>query len=156
VSVQKTLAGFIAKYDAPVRATAIAALAKMHARWPGAMQLVYDGYDGLVIDFSPTERTADTIFSIVLYPRWVTLSFPQGTALPDPERLLKGSGGRVRHVVLEDAGVLDTPAVRSLITAALENAVTPLVRKSGGKVILKRVQVKQRARRPAGHVPKTR
>jgi hypothetical protein len=156
VSVQKTLAGFIAKYDPPVRATATAALAKLHARLPGAMQLVYDGYDDLVIDFSPTERAADAICSIVLHPRWVTLSFAQGATLPDPQRLLKGSKGRVRHVVLADAEVLDTAAVRSLLTAALENAVTPLVRKSGGKLILKRVQVKQRARRPAGHVPKSR
>ncbi len=148
MSAQKTLAGFINKYDPAIRVTAREALAKMRDRLPGAMQLVYDTYNGLVVGFSPTDRASDAIFSIVLYPRWVNLFFLQGAGLPDPQNLLKGTGSRVRHIKIEDASRLDDPAVRALIKAALEDAVTPLTRKSGGKLILKSVQVKQRARRP--------
>src|ERR1039458_9537409 len=66
------------------------------ARLPGAVQLVYDNYNALVIGFGPSERASEASFSIVLYPRWVTLFFLQGAGLPDPRRLLKGSGKVVR------------------------------------------------------------
>ena len=71
------------------------------------MQLVYDNYNALAIGFGPSERASEAIFSIVLYPRWVTLFFLQGAGLADPKRLLKGSGKVVRHIVLASAADLD-------------------------------------------------
>ena len=85
---------FLAKYSPDIAALARAALAKMRARLPGAVEMVYDNYNALVIGFGPNERASDAIFSIVLYPRWVSLFFLQGAGLPDPRRLLKGSGTR--------------------------------------------------------------
>ena len=67
---EQRLAGFIAKYAPPIAKLAKAALAKMRARLPGACELVYDNYNALAIGFGPTDRTADLIFSITLYPRW--------------------------------------------------------------------------------------
>jgi hypothetical protein len=40
------------------------ALAKMRARLPGAVELVYDNYNALAIGFGPTERTSEAVFSI--------------------------------------------------------------------------------------------
>ena len=59
----------------------------------------------------------DAIFSIAVWPRWVSLFFLQGAGLLDPNRLLKGSGKVARHLVLEDAADLDRPAVQELIRA---------------------------------------
>src|SRR5712692_5779259 len=116
------LDGFLAKFTPEVRAIAKAALAKMRRLLPGAVELVYDNYNALAIGFGPSERASDAIFSIAVFPRWVSLFFLQGAKLSDPEKLLKGRGKRVRHIVLEEARLLDKPGVRRLITQALRAA----------------------------------
>lgn len=148
-SPEKQLAGFIAKYTPEVGAVAQAALAKLRARLPGAVVLVYDNYNALAIGFSPTERAADVIMSIALYPRWVNLFFLHGADLADPQKLLKGSGKTIRHLVLEDAATLDKPAVKRLITQALARADKPLDSSATGRIVIKSVSAKQRPRRPA-------
>src|SRR3989304_4529690 len=104
---------FLAKYAPGVRDLGREAVAKLRARFPGAVVLVYDNYNALAIGFGPTERVSDAVFSIALYPRWVSLFFLQGADLPDPGGLLKGGGKRVRHLVLEAAETLDTPGARA-------------------------------------------
>ena len=93
MSPQAQLAEFIAKFTPEVAALAEAVLAKMRKHYPTAIQMVYDNYNFLVIGFSPTERPSQAIFSIALFARGVSLCFLQaGPTLPDPEKLLKGSG----------------------------------------------------------------
>lgn len=150
LSPAKQLAGFIGKFTPEVKATANAALAKMRKRLPGALQLVYDNYNALAIGFGPSERASEAIFSIVLYPRWVSLFFLQGARLADPQKRLKGSGTKVRHIVLEDAAVLDQPAVRDLMSRALAAAPKPLDSSAPSRIVIRMVLPKQRPRRPAG------
>jgi hypothetical protein len=146
---EKQLAGFIANYTPEIGALANAVLVKMRARLPGAIELVYDNYNALAIGFSPTDRTSDAIFSIALYPRWVSLFFFPGVDLPDPENLLKGSGKIIRHIVLKGAADLDRPAVKTLMEQALKRAAKPLDSANPGRIIIKSVSAKQRPRRPA-------
>jgi hypothetical protein len=148
-SPQKQLDGFVGKYSPEIGAVASAALAKMRARLPGAIELVYDNYNALAIGFGPSERASEAIFSIALFPRWVSLFFLQGAGLPDPNRLLKGSGKVARHLVLEDASDLDKQAFQELIASALENARTPLDDTGSSRIIIRSVPAKQRPRRPA-------
>jgi hypothetical protein len=140
---------FLAKYSPAVEALARAALAKMRTRLPGALELVYDNYNALAIGFGPTERTSDAIFSLALWPCWVSFFFLQGAGLPDPNRLLKGSGKVARHIVLEQADDLDKPAFQELIARALESARTPLDGTGPGRIVIKSVSARQRPRRPA-------
>ena len=72
MKVSDEFAAFLAKYDAPIAVTARRALTKMRKLVPGAVELVYDNYNALVIGFGATERASDAILSIALYPRWVT------------------------------------------------------------------------------------
>ena len=123
----------------------------MRSRLPGAIEIVYDNYNALAIGFGPSERTSEAIFSIAVYPRWVSLFFLQsGIRLPDPKRLLKGTGKRVRHIVLESAADLDRPAVRALMREALARAVVPIDRGGAHRLVIKSVSAKQRPRRPTG------
>jgi hypothetical protein len=145
---QKQLDGFIAKYTPPIRSLARAIHAKMRARLPGAVEMVYDNYNALVIGFGPNERASDAIFSIVLYPRWINLFFLQGAGLPDPHRLLKGSGKVVRHIVIEGADNLDKPEIEELIASALERARTPFDGLGRRRLVIKSVSEVQRPRRP--------
>src|SRR5215471_19003479 len=146
---EEQLADFIAKYTPEVGALAQAALAKMRARLPGAFELVYDNYNALAIGFGPTERASDAIFSIALYPRWVSLFFLRGADLSDPQKLLKGSGKQVRHIVLESAADLDKPAVKALMNRALERSAKPLDSANPGQILIKSISARQRPRRPA-------
>ena len=48
----------------------------------------------------------------------VNVGFFQGAALPDPARLLRGSGKFMRHVKLKPGVATNTAALRKLIEAA--------------------------------------
>jgi hypothetical protein len=148
-SAEAQLEEFLAKYTPEIAGLAKSALAKMRKRLPGAVEMVYDNYNALVIGFCPGERPSEAIFSIALYPRWVNLFFLQGSTLRDPEKLLKGSGNRVRTIVLETAGTLDDPAVGDLIEQALERAKVPLDPTRKRLLMIRAIAAKQRPRRPA-------
>ena len=143
------LRGFLAKFDPAVASEARRALAKMRALVPGAVELVYDNYNALVIGFGPSERASEAVFSLAVFPRWVTLCFIQnGPEIPDPDRLLKGSGNVVRHVRLTSADDLDAPSVKRLIREALALADVPITKSGTRRMIIKSVSTKQRPRKP--------
>ncbi len=142
----KQVAGFIAKYDPAIRKLVRTARSKLRKRFPGAVELVYDNYNALAIGFGPTERTSDAVVSLAVYPRWVNLYFLQGTRLPDPGKMLKGSGSRGRYVVLAGAGDLDRPEIKTLLDAAIRDSSVRFAER-GGYTIIKSTSAKQLPRR---------
>jgi hypothetical protein len=143
----KQLAGFLAKFDAKVAALARGALSNLRSRLPGAYELVYDNYNALAIAFSPSETSSKAIFSIAVYPRWVSLFFAQGARLTDPKKLLEGSGNKMRHIVLASAADIKSPGIEALISQALKAAAKPIDHSRRRKLIIKAVANKQRPRR---------
>jgi hypothetical protein len=143
------LSAFINRFTPEVAACTRAVLKAMRRHVPGATELVYDNYNALAIGFAPGERTSEVVMSVAAYPRWVSLFFFNGTSLPDPERLLKGTGSAIRHIVLDDARDLDRPAMRALMRAALAAADPPIDPAAKRRLIIKSVSAKQRPRRPA-------
>jgi hypothetical protein len=75
--------------------------------------------------YSFTGRPSDACIHIAVYARWVNLGFNRGSQLPDPERLLQGTGNWVRHIRIASAEDLKAPAIRSLVKAAVQNATYP-------------------------------
>lgn len=147
VTSKQQLDSFIARYSPDVASVARTAFRWMRERFPRPTVLVYDNYNALAIGFGPTERASDAVFSIALFPRWVNLFSLQAVGLPDPNKLLKGRGKRVRSVRL-DGAVLDQPAVLLLIEAeAMRSGLGPEV--GGGDIVIKSISAKQRPRRPA-------
>jgi hypothetical protein len=146
-SARTELAGFLAKYTPEVAARARSVLARVRKQLPGAVELVYDNYNGLAIGFGPTDRPADLILSVTVYPRWVSLFFVHGAQLPDPTKVLKGSGSRIRHIVLAQAADVDAPPVRALIQHAAARAATPGAGR--GRIVIQSVSPRQRPRRPS-------
>lgn len=143
------LEGFLKKFTPEIAGLAKLALAKMRKRLPGAVEMVYDNYNALVIGFGPSERASEAILSIALYPRWINLFFLWGKNLRDPEKLLKGSGKQVRSLVIENAGTLDDPAVADLIAEAVERAAVPIDPKGARRITIRAIAAKHRPRRPA-------
>lgn len=144
------LDGFIAKYSPDVAKLGSAAIARMRKMLPAALVLVYDNYNALAVGFGPNERASEIVFSIAMFPRWVSLFFAKGVGLPDPHKRLSGSGSVVRHVVLTNLAVLDDPQVRELMQQALARAGVSLQAGKRGAIVIKSISVRQRPRRPAG------
>jgi hypothetical protein len=141
------LDGFIAKFTPEMAAQIRVALEKMGRLLPGAFQLVYDNYNFFVVGFGPTERPSEALFSIVADAHGVRLCFLKGAGLPDPEKLLRGSGNLVRNVFLEGPATLDQRAVMALMRAAMAKSPKKFDSKQTGQLIIRSVSAKQRPRR---------
>jgi len=145
---KQQLDSFIDKFTPEMAAQTRWAFAWMRRRFPAATVLVYDNYNALAIGFGPSEKTSDAVFSLAVFPQWVSLFFLQGAALPDPHRRLTGGGKQARHIKLEPLELLEDPQVLSLMDA--ETARLGLSNCSGrGKIVIKSISAKQRPRRPA-------
>jgi hypothetical protein len=149
-NAEAQLAGFLAKYTPEIVDLAEEIRGEMRRLYPTALELVYDNYNALVIGYGPTEKPSEAIFSIVLYPKWVSLFFLQAKGLPDPDRILCGSGTVARHIVLPSAAALHLPDVRSLMQEAIARAKVPFDPKGAHRLIIRSISPTQRPRRPAG------
>jgi hypothetical protein len=143
----RQLEGFLARYSPEVARLGRTAIARMRRRLPGATALVYDNYNALAVAFGPSDKTSEAILSIAVYPRWVSLFFTRGTALPDPEKLLRGRGNVMRHLVLANARTLDRPAVVALIANAVAHAPHLLDPGQPSRLVIKSVSPHRRPRR---------
>ena len=76
----------------------------------------------------------------------VRLYFNRGKGLPDPEKLLQGSGGQTRWIHVEGASTLARPAVARLIDEAIARNLVPFARAGRGSVVDRAAS--QRRRRP--------
>lgn len=147
-SAERQLAGFVAKYPPELARQTRAARRKMRALLSGAIELVYDNCNGLVIGFSPNERPSDAVFSLFVSPGgWVTLCFLEGAHLTDPEQLLRGRGNRVRHIRLRSPADLDRPSIRALLDQSTRDADPPFDPRARRKLIIRSISAKQRPRR---------
>jgi hypothetical protein len=147
---EQQLASFIAKFTPEIAALTRSILAAMRVRYPTAIELVYDNYNALAIGFGPSEKTSQAIFSIAVFPRWVSLFFLQAKQLPDPEGILQGSGNVARHIRLPSAGRLDELSVKKMMEEATARAAYPFSPQGTPRVIIKSISAKQRPRRPSG------
>ena len=148
MEAEAQLGSFIDRYSPEVAADARRAIAFMTARLPSATRLVYDNYNALVIGFGANDKVGGIIFSIALYPRYVTLFFARGVELPDPQHILEGEGKGVRHGKLRPVSCLQSEEVAALIDAAVAIASPPLPEPGKGPLIIKSISPKQRPRRP--------
>ena len=88
-------------------------------RFPTANELAYDYSHALVIGYSQADRGIDSIVAIRACATGVSLYFSQGPQLPDPKRLLRGSGKQTRFIEVEAASQLAHPGVGSLARSPL-------------------------------------
>jgi hypothetical protein len=119
----------------------------MRKRLPTAHELVYDNYNCFVIGYSPSLRPSDAILSIAASANGVGLCFIRGKGLPDPHRLLKGSGNQTRSIHLDTASTLSSPGVQQLIDEAVRRSRTPFRPRGQGSLVIRSVSAKQRPRR---------
>jgi len=122
----------------------------LRKRFPTANELAYDYTSHVVIGYSPSDRGIESIVAFDARPEGMRLYLMQGPQLPDPKKLLMGSGKQARYVSLETAGKLAHPDVEALIVAAIGRSKVPLPSKgTGNLILLGRAAKPQPRRKPA-------
>lgn len=119
---------------------------------PAAHEIVYEYRDCFVISFSPNEHGYEGVFALRASTEGVRLYFNRGKGLPDPEKLLQGSGNQTRWIHLESASTVARPAVARLIDEAMARNRVPFARTGRGPVVIRSGATKQR-RRPRSAKP---
>jgi hypothetical protein len=144
---EQQLEGFVAKFEPTIGKLIHDCRSLMRKRFPAANELVYDNYNFFVIGYCTTERQFDCVVSLAANSKGLGLSFYYGAKLPDPHRILQGSGSQNRFVRLDGVATFGRPEVRELLDAAEAQADPPFAARSSGKLIIRSISEKQRPRR---------
>jgi hypothetical protein len=144
------LAGFIARFSPGIAAHLKALRTKMRRRLPHAHEVVYNYNHALVINYGPSDRPYEAVCALAAQASGISLYL--STKLPDPKKLLSGSGKQVRSLELPDTATLDQPDVEALIAAAIKQAPIPFDPMLRPSLIIKSNSAKQHALRPATRV----
>jgi hypothetical protein len=147
VTPEAQLRALIAKFDAKDQRFIRSVRTAVRKRLPTANELLYDYRTFFVIGYSPSEHGIESVVSIAARPDGVRLYFLNGPRLPDPKKLLLGTGKQVRFIHVDSASRLKHPDVEVLIGAAIAQAAVPLARKGSGKLVTKTSAVNPRPRR---------
>ena len=62
-----------------------------------------------------------TVCALLPHGRWVNVQFPQGVDLPDPQKLLEGTGKRMRHVKVRSREDLSADLAELIRQARVES-----------------------------------
>ena len=105
------IASWFTSQPSELRSLAEPWFARMRHCGSDVRELMHDGFATACVDDAP--------FAYVgIFKAHVNIGFFHGATLPDPARLLQGTGKRMRHVKLEPGHAFDESALEALITAA--------------------------------------
>ena len=141
------LRSLVEKFDPKDQRLIRSVRSALRKRLPTANELVYDYRTFVVIGYSPTDRGVESIVSTAARADGVRLYLMNGPQLPDPKKLLMGSGKQTRFIQLEAASRLKHPDVEALIAAAIDQARVPLPSKGRGRLVIRTFGAKRRPRR---------
>jgi hypothetical protein len=151
-SAEAELRTLIAKF-APAHLRLLGAMRRsLRKRLPTAHEVVYEYHNlgAVVISFSPNDHGYEGVLGIRADANGVKLFFGRGKELPDPEKLLQGSGSQVRSIDVEGASTLARPEVARLIDEAIARNRVPFAQAGRGSVVIRSASAKKRRqRRPA-------
>ncbi len=116
----RILLSYLASYDPHVSRLALALREVILDEAPEAIESISKGY-AVAIGFSFTGKPLkDGFCHIATYTSHVNLGFNRGALLPDPNKVLAGSGKMIRHVTIGDESDLERPFLRRYLQAAIE------------------------------------
>jgi hypothetical protein len=110
--------------DAWLKAHA-SALGDLAREWFEVMRGCGDEVRELVHDGCPVACLGDVPFGYVnVFTAHVNVGFFQGAGLPDPARMLEGTGKRMRHIKLRPGTAFNAAALKKLIETAYADIKT--------------------------------
>jgi hypothetical protein len=116
-SANKAVAEFLAGFTPEVRKLALQTRAFVLKMIPNSIEQV--DAKSRIIGYGFGPKYADTVCIIMPTKAGVNLGIAYAMELPDPQKILEGTGKLHRHVRLKESTDLDTPALKALLLAAL-------------------------------------
>jgi hypothetical protein len=143
-SAEAELRGLVARF-APAHQGLIGTMRRsLRKRLPTAHEVVYEYSDCFVLSYSPNERGYEGVLAVRASAKGVELYFNRGKELPDPAKLLRGSGKQARFIHMDGASTLKDPAVALLIDEAIARNRVPFAPTGRGPVVIRSTLAKQR------------
>lgn len=90
---------------------------------PEANELLYKTH-ALTAVFSVSDRLGDAYCMLPIYTNHLNLGFNKGTLLPDPHKLLTGTGSLIRHIDVTAPADYRNKKVKDLLRAAIDYAIS--------------------------------
>jgi hypothetical protein len=116
----RVLLDHLAAYDPHISRLALAMREAVLEEAPEAIESISKGY-AVAIGFSFTGKPLkDGFCHIAIYSTHVNLGFNRGAQLPDPNKVLEGSGKIIRHITIHNQEDLNRPYLRRYLQAAIE------------------------------------
>lgn len=143
-SAEAELRSLIVEF-APAHLRLVGAIRRsLQKRLPTAHEVVYEYRDFFVISYSPNEHGYEGVFGVRASADGVKLYFNRGNELPDPAKILEGSGKQTRSIDVEGTSTLARPEVMSLIDEAIARNPVPFARDGRGSIIIRPTSAKKR------------
>ena len=87
---------------------------------PNAVEVVRLGDRAATYGTGP-RKMLDGYAYLMPHKNWINLGFYQGVDLPDPDKLLDGTGAKLRHVKIQSVDKELSDRLEALVAAALNN-----------------------------------
>lgn len=96
------------------------------------------------IGYGPTDRLKDGICHIAVYTKHVNIGFNKGALLPDPQKLLHGTGKWIRHITVRSKEELRNPAIREYLRRAKQTSSSPAKQSPGVQSVVKAIYARRK------------
>ena len=91
--------------------------------YPESNELLYHTH-ALSSVYSVSSKLKHAFCHIPIYTDHLNLGFNAGTELEDPDKILVGTGARIRHVPIRTPEDLKEPAITAMLERALDHALS--------------------------------
>ncbi|MBS1718168.1 MAG: DUF1801 domain-containing protein [Armatimonadetes bacterium] len=122
----EVLLEFLAPYPPEVQELTLAARIRLlEILPPDPCDIFWDATQAVCVGFTYTGNTTHNVVNLAVYANHVSLIFPWGVKLRDPEGRLRGEGNQVRNIRVPTLEALSDPYIAELIQQAVDIAVMP-------------------------------
>jgi len=118
MATQKDIDNFLYQYNDEVITNALQLRAVLMANLPDVIEQV--DHSAKMIAYCYGQKYAELICVIIPSKKGLKLGFNRGSELPDPAKLLEGSGKISRYVVIQSEKQTKSAALKKLIANALK------------------------------------
>ena len=116
-AMSEELDAFLSMYSREAREMALCIRTLVLEVFPNATEQI-DPKSGIIAYGGKSYKSL--VFAIAPHMKHVNLMFSKGTQIPDPTKLLVGTGKQARHVKIRSEEQTQNPALRKLLQEALK------------------------------------
>src|SRR6478672_5728887 len=107
----------LAEHTAELQAIERALRAMIRSEDPDLVERV--DFGNKLIAFGRSMEMRGLLFAIIAHQTWVNLQLADGADLPDPDRVIEGTGKRIRHVKIRSVEAASSDPILAAIRAQL-------------------------------------